>query len=149
MGSSGRYNAMDVFGGSKGYVGMGTDGTNRLSDFWEYDPTTDARTQKANFIGVPVQGAAAMVVGSNAYIVGGSEVTTSSLTGKTGSLIHKPMYGRLKPVPGWCPPQHDGPLALVQWLCGYGLQFYLLFDFMPITLPPIPGPVYTLRRSWS
>lgn len=38
--------------GSKGYVGLGDDGNNVFSDFWEYDPSTDTWTQKANFPGV-------------------------------------------------------------------------------------------------
>lgn len=34
-----------------GYLGTGYDGTNRLNDFWEYNPTTNGWRQRADFIG--------------------------------------------------------------------------------------------------
>ena len=38
--------------GSKGYIGTGYDWQFRLyNDFWEYDPATNAWTQKADFGG--------------------------------------------------------------------------------------------------
>lgn len=42
--------------GNKGYIGIGTDSYpvyNFKSDFWEYDPTTDNWTQKADFPATP------------------------------------------------------------------------------------------------
>ena len=36
---------------SKGYFGTGYDGANKLNDFWEYDPTANNWTQKADFPG--------------------------------------------------------------------------------------------------
>ena len=36
--------------GSKGYIGTGYGGLR--NDFWEYDPATNAWTQKADFAGV-------------------------------------------------------------------------------------------------
>ncbi|RTQ53446.1 galactose oxidase [Hymenobacter gummosus] len=35
----------------KAYVGLGTDGTNKFTDFWEYNPATNTWTQKADFPG--------------------------------------------------------------------------------------------------
>jgi N-acetylneuraminic acid mutarotase len=34
---------------TKGYIGTGYDGKNRLKDFWEYDPVLDTWSQKADF----------------------------------------------------------------------------------------------------
>jgi N-acetylneuraminic acid mutarotase len=39
-----RYNAVAFVVGSKGYVGTGYDGTNYLSDFWEFDPAGSTTT---------------------------------------------------------------------------------------------------------
>src|SRR5258708_1592020 len=37
--------------GNLAYVGTGYDGTNRLTDFWAYDPTANSWTQAASFTG--------------------------------------------------------------------------------------------------
>src|SRR5690606_29890310 len=39
-----RYGAVGFAVDGKGYVGLGYNGTEALSDFWEYDPETDAWT---------------------------------------------------------------------------------------------------------
>ena len=39
-----RYNAVAFTAAGKGYVGTGYDGTNSLSDFWQFDPTTNTTT---------------------------------------------------------------------------------------------------------
>ncbi|GAB3828739.1 Kelch repeat-containing protein [Hymenobacter jeollabukensis] len=38
--------------GDKAYVGLGTNGTSKFVDFWEYNPATNTWTQKADFPGV-------------------------------------------------------------------------------------------------
>ena len=38
------------------------------NDFWEYDPTTNTWTQKANFGGTPRDGAVGFSIGSKGYI---------------------------------------------------------------------------------
>jgi hypothetical protein len=38
--------------GTKGYIGTGYDGDERLNDFWEYDVSNNTWTQKADFPGV-------------------------------------------------------------------------------------------------
>ena len=45
--------AMAVDG--KGYFGTGYDGTDRLNDFWEYDPVANSWTQKAD-LGLSLSG---------------------------------------------------------------------------------------------
>jgi N-acetylneuraminic acid mutarotase len=59
----------------KGYVGLGGDNDNTTlkKDWWEYDPTNDTWTQKADFIGVARDGSAFFVVNNKAYIVGGTD----------------------------------------------------------------------------
>ncbi|HEX2630037.1 MAG TPA: hypothetical protein VHM26_13520, partial [Chitinophagaceae bacterium] len=47
FGGTGRYFATGFSIGNKGYIGTGWDGTPR-TDFWEYDPATNAWSQKAN-----------------------------------------------------------------------------------------------------
>ena len=47
---------MGAFGfsiGTKSYIGGGDNNTNFLNDFWEYNPTTDVWTQKANYCTTP------------------------------------------------------------------------------------------------
>jgi hypothetical protein len=51
----------------KGYLGGGTDGSVVRNDFWEFDPTTNAWTQKASFPGAPRQWAVAFAIGSRGY----------------------------------------------------------------------------------
>ncbi|HMI63424.1 MAG TPA: hypothetical protein VK518_21055, partial [Puia sp.] len=64
--------------GSKGYVGGGSGGLpvqsrHSLADFWEYDPTTNAWTQKAN-LPLGLERAASFVVGTNGYVCTGYHV---------------------------------------------------------------------------
>ena len=50
FGGLGRWAAVGFSIGSKGYIGTGVNGTSTfLSDFWEYDPATNAWTQKADY----------------------------------------------------------------------------------------------------
>jgi len=54
--------------GDKAYVGTGYDGSDRLNDFWEYDPKLNSWTQKADFPGVPRNGAVGFGTDSKGYI---------------------------------------------------------------------------------
>ena len=54
--------------GSKGYLGTGYDGENRLNDFWEYDVARNTWTQKADFPGVPRNGAIGFGTDAKGYI---------------------------------------------------------------------------------
>ena len=53
--------------GTKGYIGTGHNGS-YLNDFWEYDPSTNAWTQKANFAGSARFGAIGVSVGNKGYV---------------------------------------------------------------------------------
>ncbi|MDW7692596.1 T9SS type A sorting domain-containing protein [Flammeovirgaceae bacterium SG7u.111] len=55
----------------KGYYGTGSDGTNYLADWWEYDPLTLTWTQKANFPGESRQNALAFTLNDTVYVVTG------------------------------------------------------------------------------
>jgi len=54
--------------GDKGYVGTGYDGEFRLSDFWEFNPATNAWTQKADFPGLPRNGAVGFGTATKGYV---------------------------------------------------------------------------------
>lgn len=54
--------------GSKGYLGTGFDGEDRLGDFWEYDAARNTWTQKADFPGVPRNAASGFGTDSKGYI---------------------------------------------------------------------------------
>jgi N-acetylneuraminic acid mutarotase len=57
--------------GSKGYIGTGYDGEERLNDFWEYDPALNYWTQKANLPGKPRNGAVGFGINNKGYIATG------------------------------------------------------------------------------
>jgi hypothetical protein len=63
--------------GSKGYIGTGGyfDGTNNncYKDFWEYDPASNAWTQKADFGGAGRSGAVGFSIGNKGYIGTGTD----------------------------------------------------------------------------
>jgi hypothetical protein len=54
--------------GNKAYVGLGYDGKDRLTDFWEYDADVNNWVRKADFPGVARTGAVAFAVGSKGYV---------------------------------------------------------------------------------
>jgi len=72
--------------GSKGYMGTGTTDVNSRAaakkDMWEYDPTTDTWTQKADFGGSPRSSITAFTIGDMGYTAFGSD-TTNATFGKT------------------------------------------------------------------
>lgn len=62
---------------NKGYLGIGSVGFgSSVSDFWEYDPSTNAWTQKANFGGGPRGFACGFSIGTKGYIGTGLNNTT-------------------------------------------------------------------------
>ena len=67
-----RTNACGFSIGAKGYICCGFDGTNYLDDLWEFDPTGNSWTQKAN-IPLKREGAVAFTIGTKAYIGTGQD----------------------------------------------------------------------------
>ena len=67
-----RYAAVGFGIGTKGYLGTGTDATvtqyTFRKDFWEYNPATDAWTQKADFGGTARELAVGFSIGTKGYI---------------------------------------------------------------------------------
>jgi N-acetylneuraminic acid mutarotase len=75
-----RYSAVGLSIGDKGYVGTGYGtisgtvvGAANLKDFWEYNPSTDAWTQKASLFGNKRIGATAFTIGSYGYVLSGTD----------------------------------------------------------------------------
>jgi N-acetylneuraminic acid mutarotase len=60
--------------GSKGYLGTGYTGENRMADFWEYDPVRNTWTQKAEFPGVARNAAIGFGTSTKGYKGTGSTV---------------------------------------------------------------------------
>ncbi|GAB3517401.1 Kelch repeat-containing protein [Emticicia fontis] len=73
FGGTARQGAVGFSIGSKGYIGTGGASTSpTMSDFWEYDPTTDVWTQKANFGGGVRRSAVGFSIGNKGYVGTGS-----------------------------------------------------------------------------
>jgi hypothetical protein len=75
FGGGGRLEAVGFSIGNKGYFGTGwaqPPGGGVYNDFWEYDPSTNVWTQKANFGGTPRFGAVGFSIGSKGYLGTGS-----------------------------------------------------------------------------
>jgi hypothetical protein len=62
--------------GTKAYVGLGYDGKDRLTDFWEYDSDINNWVRKADFPGAARTGAVAFAIGSKGYVGTGYDGTT-------------------------------------------------------------------------
>jgi len=66
---NGRNGAVGFSIGNKGYIGTGRNNcSGYLKDFWEYDPSTNTWTQKANFGGTGRQEAEGFSIGNKGYI---------------------------------------------------------------------------------
>jgi len=80
FGGSGRFGAVAFNIGNKGYIGTGNAGTPSVgilkNDFWEYDPTNDVWTQKANVLNVGVYNSIGFSIGNFGYISSGLAVGT-------------------------------------------------------------------------
>ena len=81
----GRGSAVGFSIGTKGYVGLGIQGSIRwgiaaeyFSDFWEWDQATDVWTRKADFAGNQRAGAVGFSIGNKGYIGTGSNGTSFS-----------------------------------------------------------------------
>jgi N-acetylneuraminic acid mutarotase len=61
--------------GDKAYVGLGYDGENRLTDFWQYDPQLNNWTRKKDFPGAARNGAVAFSIDPNGYVGTGYDGT--------------------------------------------------------------------------
>src|SRR5438874_2713322 len=72
FGGSARFGAVGFSIGIKGYIGTGINGSccpfNVLKDIWEYDPTTDTWTQKADFGGGLRGWAVGFSIGDKGYV---------------------------------------------------------------------------------
>ena len=53
---------------TKGYIGTGYNGSKKLTDFWEYDPTNNTWTKKADFAGGARYGAVSFSIANIGYI---------------------------------------------------------------------------------
>ncbi|HKR07091.1 MAG TPA: kelch repeat-containing protein [Bacteroidia bacterium] len=74
-----RFGAVSFSIGTKGYIGTGNDGTSGYrNDFWEYDPSANTWTQKANIGTAGRELAAGFSIGSKGYIGTGLAPTSSS-----------------------------------------------------------------------
>jgi N-acetylneuraminic acid mutarotase len=63
-----RSDAVSFTIGNKAYIGTGYDGSDRLNDFWEYDPSINQWTRKSDFPGVPRNGAVGFGSNTRGYI---------------------------------------------------------------------------------
>ena len=75
-----RYMASGLAIDGKGYIGLGTidqDATSYFKDFWEYDPSANTWSRKADFEGVARTGAISFTIGKNGYVGTGRAATTT------------------------------------------------------------------------
>lgn len=63
-----RSNAVAFSVGELAFVGLGFDGDDDLSDFWQYDPALDFWTRKDNFPGLPRRAAVAFAIDGIGYV---------------------------------------------------------------------------------
>lgn len=64
----GRSEAIAVTLGEKAYVGLGYDGVNRLTDFWEYDGQSDFWRKRTSFPGTPRSSAIGFAANGKLYV---------------------------------------------------------------------------------
>ncbi|HYV92654.1 MAG TPA: kelch repeat-containing protein [Chitinophagales bacterium] len=76
FGGAARYLAVGFSIGSKGYIGTGSASGTIKSDFWEYDPSTNAWTQKADCGGGVRVSGVGFSIGTKGYL--GTGLTSSS-----------------------------------------------------------------------
>ena len=106
FGGPARWGAVGFSIGSKGYIGTGADdfgGSTRYKDFWEYDPSANTWTQRADFGGIARYYAIGFSIGNKGYIgTGGTDKNdfweydpTSNVWTRKADLTE---VGRLKAV---------------------------------------------------
>jgi N-acetylneuraminic acid mutarotase len=93
-----RYDAVGFSIGDKGYIGTGYDGSDRLNDFWEYDPERNAWSQKADFPGAQRNSAIGFGLAGKGYIGTGYDGEHKlndfwEYTPETNSWIRKADFG--------------------------------------------------------
>ena len=74
-----RYLASGLAIDGKGYIGLGAtvrEATSYFQDFWEYDPTADTWSKKADFGGVGRTGAVSFSIGKNGFVGTGLAAST-------------------------------------------------------------------------
>ena len=74
-----RYLASGLAIDGKGYIGLGAtvrEATSYFQDFWEYDPTADTWSKKADFGGVGRTGAVSFTIGKNGFVGTGLAAST-------------------------------------------------------------------------
>ncbi len=76
FGGAARYYAVGFNIASRGYVGLGYNGSTIYQDFWEYHPGTNYWTQKADFAGTARASAVGFPIGSKGYIVTGRDISS-------------------------------------------------------------------------
>lgn len=89
FGGTERSKAIGFTIGDKGYIGtgsVGNDGTSFLKDFWEYNPSTNFWTQKADFEGTVRYGAVGFSIGSKGYIGTGKDYDGSFYYSETNDF---------------------------------------------------------------
>ena len=64
---------VSVSNGTKGYVGLGYDGDDDLSDFWEYDPQANSWAEIDTFAGGVRRYATSFAIGSDIYVGTGTK----------------------------------------------------------------------------
>lgn len=70
FGGVARYTPIGFSIGNYGYIGGGYNGSSNLTDFWQYNPTTNAWVQKAS-IPLALRAASSFVINGKGYVVGG------------------------------------------------------------------------------
>jgi hypothetical protein len=79
----GRFNGVAFAIGDKGYVGLGTgegvSPANERNDLWEYDPTADTWTRKADYPNGTLRQCTSFVINGKAYVGFGTQTTLSYL----------------------------------------------------------------------
>ena len=126
-----RHRAASFAIGDKGYVGIGhTNGTGTnvvYNDWWEFDPATNAWTQKANY---PIgnYGVSTFVIGNKGYMGGGN------IGGWGGGSFYeyKPTTNKWAPIPN-PPTLPDDETAFAINNKGYVLDDMNLYEFDPAT----------------
>ena len=64
---------VSINNGTKGYIGLGYDGDNDLSDFWEYDPQTNSWAEIDSFGGGERRFATAFAINNDIYVGTGTQ----------------------------------------------------------------------------